>query len=202
MAARQTGKDPFAAALGGAGAGAGACEDGPSTSGSAGSAAAMDTSGDGDTQMVGAGASLESLKDQTKVAERKVRELRKAEEAAMAGRHWREKQVSEMQERDWRIFKEDFNISTRGSRVPHPLRFWYDEPRLFPRTRLLAHCASRVFAGTRRSFPRSCSTRSSALVTRTRRPFSAQPSPAACATWTSWASPRRAPARRRPSSSR
>ena len=29
-------------------------------------------------------------------------------------RHWSEKDLDEMTERDWRIFKEDFNISTKG----------------------------------------------------------------------------------------
>ena len=30
-------------------------------------------------------------------------------------RHWSEKPLSEMKERDWRIFKEDFNITTKGT---------------------------------------------------------------------------------------
>ena len=29
-------------------------------------------------------------------------------------RHWSEKPLTEMKERDWRIFKEDFNITTKG----------------------------------------------------------------------------------------
>ena len=29
-----------------------------------------------------------------------------------------------MAERDWRIFKEDFNISTKGGRIPSPIRSW------------------------------------------------------------------------------
>lgn len=29
-------------------------------------------------------------------------------------RHWSEKELIEMTERDWRIFREDFNISTKG----------------------------------------------------------------------------------------
>ena len=39
-------------------------------------------------------------------------------------RHWSEKSLDEMEERDWRIFKEDFEINTRGHRIPHPLRSW------------------------------------------------------------------------------
>jgi ATP-dependent RNA helicase DDX23/PRP28 len=30
-------------------------------------------------------------------------------------RHWTEKELIEMTERDWRIFREDFNISTKGA---------------------------------------------------------------------------------------
>lgn len=39
-------------------------------------------------------------------------------------RHWSEKPLDQMRERDWRIFKEDFNISTKGGQIPHPIRSW------------------------------------------------------------------------------
>lgn len=39
-------------------------------------------------------------------------------------RHWTKKPLSEMQERDWRIFREDYNISSKGGKIPHPLRSW------------------------------------------------------------------------------
>lgn len=39
-------------------------------------------------------------------------------------RHWTEKPLDQMKERDWRIFKEDFNISTKGGNIPHPIRSW------------------------------------------------------------------------------
>lgn len=39
-------------------------------------------------------------------------------------RHWSDKPLKEMKERDWRIFKEDFNISTKGGNIPHPIRSW------------------------------------------------------------------------------
>lgn len=29
-------------------------------------------------------------------------------------RHWQQKKLEEMTERDWRIFREDYNISTKG----------------------------------------------------------------------------------------
>lgn len=38
--------------------------------------------------------------------------------------HWSEKRLDQMRERDWRIFKEDFNISTKGGAVPNPMRSW------------------------------------------------------------------------------
>lgn len=57
---------------------------------------------------------------------------RKREEAAnvydtfdmRVDRHWSEKKLEEMTERDWRIFREDFNISYKGSRIPRPMRNW------------------------------------------------------------------------------
>ncbi|KAL3831667.1 hypothetical protein ACJMK2_023390 [Sinanodonta woodiana] len=39
-------------------------------------------------------------------------------------RHWVEKSMEEMTERDWRIFKEDYNISCKGGRIPPPIRKW------------------------------------------------------------------------------
>lgn len=43
-------------------------------------------------------------------------------------RHWADKELNEMQDRDWRIFREDFNISTKGGRIPHPVRSWKEAP--------------------------------------------------------------------------
>ncbi|VUC28383.1 unnamed protein product [Clonostachys rosea] len=40
------------------------------------------------------------------------------------GRRWSEKSLSEMRERDWRIFKEDFGIATKGGAIPNPMRSW------------------------------------------------------------------------------
>ncbi|XP_022722478.1 DEAD-box ATP-dependent RNA helicase 21 [Durio zibethinus] len=39
-------------------------------------------------------------------------------------KHWSEKKLDEMTERDWRIFREDFNISYKGSKIPRPMRSW------------------------------------------------------------------------------
>jgi ATP-dependent RNA helicase DDX23/PRP28 len=38
--------------------------------------------------------------------------------------HWSQKKLEDMRERDWRIFKEDFNISTKGGSIPNPMRSW------------------------------------------------------------------------------
>ena len=39
-------------------------------------------------------------------------------------RHWSQKLSSEMTDRDWRIFKEDFKIYVTGGKVPPPFRSW------------------------------------------------------------------------------
>ena len=39
-------------------------------------------------------------------------------------RHWSEKSLPQMAYRDWRIFREDYNIATKGGRIPYPLRSW------------------------------------------------------------------------------
>ncbi|CAA7271780.1 unnamed protein product [Cyclocybe aegerita] len=51
-------------------------------------------------------------------------ERRKAAKAGYDDRHWTEKPLDDMKERDWRIFREDFSISARGGSIPHPLRSW------------------------------------------------------------------------------
>ena len=53
-------------------------------------------------------------------------ERRRREDGGKAAleRHWSEKRLEHMRERDWRIFKEDFNISTKGGGVPNPMRSW------------------------------------------------------------------------------
>ncbi|KAI1382276.1 DEAD-domain-containing protein [Hypoxylon crocopeplum] len=40
------------------------------------------------------------------------------------GKHWSEKKLEDMRERDWRIFKEDFGIATKGGLIPNPMRNW------------------------------------------------------------------------------
>lgn len=67
---------------------------------------------------------LTSLRDQDKARAREEREAKKSRDQEKQNRHWKEKTLEEMEERDWRIFKEDFNITTRGTKVPQPLRSW------------------------------------------------------------------------------
>lgn len=38
--------------------------------------------------------------------------------------HWTQKKREDMTERDWRIFREDFNIAYRGTNVVRPIRNW------------------------------------------------------------------------------
>jgi len=51
-------------------------------------------------------------------------ERRKAAKHGYDDRHWTDKALDEMKERDWRIFREDFSIAARGGNIPHPLRGW------------------------------------------------------------------------------
>ncbi|KAK9448301.1 P-loop containing nucleoside triphosphate hydrolase protein [Limtongia smithiae] len=57
--------------------------------------------------------------------------IRCRKEEGVENVHWTEKPLSMMKDRDWRIFKEDFSISTKGGAVPNPLRSW-DESGLPP----------------------------------------------------------------------
>lgn len=42
------------------------------------------------------------------------------------GLHWSEKPLDKMTKRDWRIIKEDFNISAKGESAGEPLRNWHE----------------------------------------------------------------------------
>lgn len=53
----------------------------------------------------------------------RMRELA-TREAQTMGTHWSEKPLEEMKERDWRIFREDFDITLKGGKAPNPLRKW------------------------------------------------------------------------------
>ena len=53
-------------------------------------------------------------------------ERRRKEKGSRAAldKHWSEKKLEHLRERDWRIFKEDYNITTKGGSIPNPMRSW------------------------------------------------------------------------------
>ncbi|XP_050739718.1 probable ATP-dependent RNA helicase DDX23 [Eriocheir sinensis] len=52
------------------------------------------------------------------------KEQKKEDKKKWDDRHWSEKEVEQMTERDWRIFREDYNIAIKGGRIPNPIRTW------------------------------------------------------------------------------
>ncbi|CAI5707617.1 hypothetical protein KXD40_007791 [Peronospora effusa] len=54
------------------------------------------------------------------------------QEAKTMGTHWSDKSLDEMKERDWRIFREDFDITLKGGRAPKPLRKWDEASNVLP----------------------------------------------------------------------
>ena len=36
-------------------------------------------------------------------------------------RHWSQKKLDEMMDRDWRIFRKDYSITTKGGKIPNPI---------------------------------------------------------------------------------
>ncbi|KAK5663629.1 hypothetical protein OQA88_4060 [Cercophora sp. LCS_1] len=50
--------------------------------------------------------------------------VKKQMERKNLGKHWSEKSLEDMKERDWRIFKENFGIATKGGAIPNPMRSW------------------------------------------------------------------------------
>lgn len=61
-------------------------------------------------------------KEQEKVRLKKVK--KKEDKQKWDDRHWTEKEHLEMTERDWRIFREDYNITIKGGQIPNPIRKW------------------------------------------------------------------------------
>ncbi|EMR09631.1 hypothetical protein PNEG_02215 [Pneumocystis murina B123] len=51
-------------------------------------------------------------------------EYKKSSRISWDDMHWSEKPLELMKERDWRIFREDFSISSRGGSIPNPIRNW------------------------------------------------------------------------------
>lgn len=52
------------------------------------------------------------------------KEAKKEAKTKWDERHWSEKPLKDMMHRDWRIFKEDFNIVTKGGNIPNGIRSW------------------------------------------------------------------------------
>jgi ATP-dependent RNA helicase DDX23/PRP28 len=64
--------------------------------------------------------------------ERNLMQEMASREAKTMGTHWSEKSLGEMKERDWRIFREDFDITLKGGRAPNPLRKWDEAGNMLP----------------------------------------------------------------------
>ncbi|XP_032241073.1 probable ATP-dependent RNA helicase DDX23 isoform X2 [Nematostella vectensis] len=65
-----------------------------------------------------------TIEEKEQEGNRLKKEKDKERKVAFDDRHWTKKNLEEMTERDWRIFREDFNISTKGGRIPFPIRKW------------------------------------------------------------------------------
>lgn len=61
-------------------------------------------------------------KEQEKVRLKKVKN--REDKQKWDDRHWSEKEKDEMTERDWRIFREDYNVTIKGGKIPNPFRCW------------------------------------------------------------------------------
>ena len=68
---------------------------------------------DGGGVGAGSGDRRSSARDETQLAD--AMERRKAAKAGYDDRHWTDKPLTDMKERDWRIFREDFSIAARGA---------------------------------------------------------------------------------------
>uniref|UniRef100_A0A9J7Y3T9 Probable ATP-dependent RNA helicase DDX23 n=1 Tax=Cyprinus carpio carpio TaxID=630221 RepID=A0A9J7Y3T9_CYPCA len=61
-------------------------------------------------------------KEQEELRLKKVR--KKEAKQRWDDRHWSQKKMEEMIDRDWRIFREDYSITTKGGKIPNPIRNW------------------------------------------------------------------------------
>jgi len=67
---------------------------------------------------------VEKLKQADTQQAKYERQLHALDRREISDRHWSDKKLDDMAARDWRIFKEDFNITTKGGRIPNPIRNW------------------------------------------------------------------------------
>ena len=62
---------------------------------------------------------------QTDQEKERLKKMKKREDRQKwEDRHWTDKGLEKMTERDWRIFREDYNIAIKGGNIPHPIRHW------------------------------------------------------------------------------
>merc|ERR1719266_2913346 len=65
---------------------------------------------------------LLEITDELKVRLKKVQ--KKDDKRKFDDRHWSDKELDGMTQRDWRIFREDYNISIKGGNPAAPIRYW------------------------------------------------------------------------------
>ncbi|KAG8861192.1 mRNA splicing protein prp28 [Tulasnella sp. 330] len=76
--------------------------------------------------MDGGGGARGESGSERRVVSMDIADTKKVVKSVVDERHWSEKPLSEMKERDWRIFREDFSIASRGGHIPLPLRSWQE----------------------------------------------------------------------------
>ncbi|GMR41155.1 hypothetical protein PMAYCL1PPCAC_11350 [Pristionchus mayeri] len=64
--------------------------------------------------------------EKEKEEQRIIQDKKKLAKQAHDDRHWKMKELDEMTDRDWRIFREDFNIAIKGGKIPKPIRNWHE----------------------------------------------------------------------------
>lgn len=64
------------------------------------------------------------IEEQRYEQSRYYRDSKKHKSEASKYGHWTNKELKDMTERDWRIFREDYEISIKGGRVANPIRHW------------------------------------------------------------------------------
>ncbi|SCV03314.1 LAME_0H09428g1_1 [Lachancea meyersii CBS 8951] len=64
-------------------------------------------------------------------ASKLLKTAQESTEDVYMGKHWAQKPLQDMTDRDWRILREDFHIETKGGTIRHPLRNW-NETGLIP----------------------------------------------------------------------
>lgn len=68
------------------------------------------------------------IKEQREEQAKYYRALKKQklDEERLSSLHWKQKDLKDMTERDWRIFREDYEIVVKGGRVAAPIRHWQE----------------------------------------------------------------------------